>query len=419
MSKKIRVLLIAYTTAALIGLGGLAWGAESRLNWYRQASDLAAARAFEEAVTAADGLSLALKKLAYANDEALGKGLCAQAHADALSCETALTVLPFATQELEELLGFLGRAGDYTASLCTLSAEQLSEQDRQHLSDISDAAAGVADALRQLQGQVHLGAVSMDRRETPIRNIGEDRGELLSMQLLGMEEGFSAPAEFAYEGRFSPAKSREPGTLSESEAKALAAKAAGVEERELRDEYSAEGPEGRRCYSAGGLLVGVSSRGLEYVAQSRLVEGGRLSTDEARQIAERFLGDNGFDKLVKEREGGSESVASFLYVPTQDDAVRVDDGVTISVALDDGSIYAFDATRYDPEPLELDWKTDEDAARKTLPESVTAERARKVILHSPGGNPLPCWELSGTGREGEPVSIYVDAASGRPCKIEL
>ena len=130
MSKKIRVLLIAYTLAALIGLGGLAWASQSRLAWYRAASDLSAARAFEEAVTAADTLSLSLKKLAYANDEALGKGLCAQAHAAALSCDAALSVLPFSTQELEGLLGFLNRAGDYTASLCALSAETLEAEDR-------------------------------------------------------------------------------------------------------------------------------------------------------------------------------------------------------------------------------------------------------------------------------------------------
>lgn len=419
MSKKIRILLIVYTAAALAALGGLAGASQSRLNWYRQASDTAAARAFEEAVTAADGLSLALKKLAYANDEALGKSLCAQAHADALSAETALTVLPFATQELEGLLGFLNKAGDYTASLCALQAEKLDESDRRHLSDMSEAAAQLADALRELQGRVHAGEVTMDRRETPIRNVGEERTETLSKQLLGYESGFSAPADFAYEGRYSPVAGRSPGTLSESEARALAAKAAGVEERELRDEYSAEGPEGRRCYSAGGLLIGVSSRGLEYVAQSRLVESGRLSEDEARQLAETFLTDNGFEDLSPERSGGNEAVASFLYVPTQDDAARLSDGVTISIALDDGSVYAFDATRYDPEPVELDWKTDEEQALDTLPEGVTAESTRRVILHSPGGNPLACYELRCTGLEGEQVRIYVDAATGRPCKIEL
>ena len=419
MSKKIRVLLIAYLLAALVGLGGLAWASQSRLAWYRAASDLSAARAFEEAVTAADGLSLSLRKLSYAEGGPLGRSLCAQAHADALACDTALSVLPFATQELEGLLGFLNRAGDYTASLCALSADALDAADRQHLAELGQAAGQLADALRELQGSVHAGEVTMDRRETPIRNVGQTQAETLSQKLLGTESGFAAPADFAYEGRFSPIDAKSPGTLTEGETRAIAAKAAGVEERELRDEYSAEGPEGRRCYSAGGLLVGVSARGLEYVAQSRLVEGGRLSREEAQKIAESFLTTNGFEDLTPERSGGSDAVASFLFVPTQDGAARIADGVTVSVALDDGSIYAFDATRYDPEPVELDWNTDEEAARAALPENVTAESARKVILHSPGGRPLACWEMACTGLEGETVHIYVDAADGRPCRIEL
>ena len=226
MAKKIRVLLIVYILAALVGLGGLAWAAESRLNWYRSASDIAAARAFEEAVTAADALSLSLKKLSYAGDEALGKSLCAQAHAAALSCDTALSVLPFATQELEGLLGFLNRAGDYTASLCALSAETLEESDRQHLQEFGEAAAGLADSLRELQAKVHGGEVAMDRQETPLRNVGEDRAERLSARLLDYENSFAAPEAFAYEGQFSPEKSRGPGTLTDSEARAVAAKAA-------------------------------------------------------------------------------------------------------------------------------------------------------------------------------------------------
>ena len=131
-------------------------------------------------MTAADALSLSLKKLSYAGDEALGKSLCAQAHAAALSCDTALSVLPFATQELEGLLGFLNRAGDYTASLCALSAETLEESDRQHLQDFGEAAAQLADSLRELQAKVHSGDVAMDRRETPLRNVGEETGVPLS-----------------------------------------------------------------------------------------------------------------------------------------------------------------------------------------------------------------------------------------------
>ena len=144
-----------------------------------------------------------------------------------------------------------------------------------------------------------------------------------------------------------------------------------------------------------------------------------MDAAEARTLAEKFLSDNGFDDLTPERSGENGALASFWYVPSQDGAPRVEDGVSISVALDDGSIYAFDATRYDPAPAELSWKIGEDEALNTLPDSVAAESSRRVICRSPGGNPLPCWEIRCTGLKGEPVTIYVNAETGRPCKIEL
>ena len=106
MHVKFRRLIAIYAAAALISLGTMAWAAETRLNTYRRAAGYSAARAFEEAVTAAEGLSRSLRALDYVTDPALGKSLCADAQAQALAAETALSVLPFATEQLESLSGF-------------------------------------------------------------------------------------------------------------------------------------------------------------------------------------------------------------------------------------------------------------------------------------------------------------------------
>ena len=110
---------------------------------------------------------------------------------------------------------------------------------------------------------------------------------------------------------------------------------------ELREEYNYEGPDGRRCYSAGDLLLGVSSRGLEFMSRPRLIESAALSEDEARERAERFLERLGYENLelyAGETGGGA---ASFRFAPTQDGVPRPDDALTLSVALDDGTVCAF------------------------------------------------------------------------------
>lgn len=418
MLLKIRRLLVIYTVAALVALSAYAWAAAAQLEGLRLGIGYASARAFEEAVTAVEGMSAAFRKLAYAGDEALGKSLCAQAYADALAAEAALSALPFPTQELEKLQGYLGRAGDYAGSLCALTALRLPEEHRAHLRELGEAAADFAAQLREMQRALHEGSASMDTRERRLQNVGGGEEQKLSALLLGYESGFAEPAPFAYEGRYSPEEKRPGGSFSVEQSRALAAKAAGVEPRELREEYEYEGPDGRRCYSAGGLLLGVSNQGLEFMGQSRLVSGARLSREAAREKAEAFLALLEYPPLTLCWEGGDEQTAAFRYAPTQDGVPRPDDALRISVALDDGSIYAFDATRYRDEPLSLLWAADEDDALATLPAGVEAVSTRRVIRRSPGGADLPCWEILCAGDDGG-ARVYVDASTGRQCAVEL
>ena len=77
MSIKTKRLLIIYTLTALIALSGYACAAARELESLRLSTRYASARAFEEAVSAVEGMSGALRKLAYVTDESLGKSLCA------------------------------------------------------------------------------------------------------------------------------------------------------------------------------------------------------------------------------------------------------------------------------------------------------------------------------------------------------
>ena len=421
MTLKFWRLVLIYTLAALVALVGYAYAAARQLDRLRLTAGFESARAFEAAVSAAEGLSETLKKISFVSDEALGKSLCAQAYADALSAETALSVLPFDTQEMEKLQGFLGRAGDYIESLCALPQTQLPAEHREHLRAFGDAAADFALQLRQMQAQLHEGSILMDTREERLLNVDDGGTQKLSALLLGYEDSFAAPEDFSYEGRYSQTQEQAGGTLSPAETLAIAAKAAGVEPRELREEYSYEGPDGRRCYSAGGLVIGVSSRGLEFMGRSRLVSTATLTREKAQEQAEAFLKRMGYEELELYEAGGSDTVAVFAYAPVQDGVMRPDDALRISVAMDDGSVYAFDATKYSPRAVELSWDTGEEDALATLPDGVEAVSVRQLIIKSPGGTYLPCWEMNilGEGEDDAGARVCVDARTGRQCKVEL
>ena len=419
MSIKIKRLLVIYTAAALVALSGYSYAAARQLKQIRLTAGYESARAFEAAVSAAQELSDSFRSLRFATDDALGKSLCARACAAAMSAETALSVLPFETQELEKLQGFLGRVGDYAASLCALPDRSLPDEHRQHLLAYGEAAADLSARLREMQGQLHAGSIRMDTREKAVRNVDDGGRQMLSALLLDYEGSFASPGEFSYEGRYSLTPQAAAGSLKEEEVLAVAAKAAGVEPRELMEEYDYEGPEGRRCYSAGGLLIGVSSRGLEFMGRSRLVSRAELRMEDAQKKAEEFLSRMDYTDLELYSSGGSETVAVFHYAPAQDGILRPDDGLSVSVALDNGEVYALDATQYSPWAVELSWNTDEEGALATLPEGVEAVSARRLILKTLSGGYLPCWEIACADDAGESARVYVDAGTGRQYKVEV
>ena len=133
MSAKAKQLIIIYTAAALVTLSVLSAVLYSKLAVYRLTALYSSSGAFETTVSAVDGLSRSLKKSLYVTDATLGRSICTQAYSNALAAEAALSALPFSTQELEQLSGFLNRAGDYAKSLGAQSGDKLSDEQKQQL----------------------------------------------------------------------------------------------------------------------------------------------------------------------------------------------------------------------------------------------------------------------------------------------
>ncbi len=419
MSRKAKFIFGTYIVAALVTLSLCCAISYSRLADYRRAAAYSSRAAFETTVKAVDSMGAALKKSLYATDGGLCSSLCGQVYAGASAAEAAMLSLPFETQELENLASFLNLAGDYAYSLAPGAAEEgFSQEQLEQLESLSRQAVDFAALLRQLQMDLNNGLMLLDSREELLQNVGEPEGQKLSAALLDYESGFDGGA-FEYDGKYSLKEEQQAGDLSEEQAMELAAQAAGVDIMELKEEYSYSGADGRRCYSAGDLMICVSSRGLESMGRSRLVSSGRLSTEKARQKAEEFLSGLGLEEMALVSYSDSGTIASFNFAQVQEEALRLGSGVKVSVALDDGSIYAYNAENYSYDTAELSWNTDEETAARQLPENVSSEGVRRVTIESDGGRELPCYEFSCLNSQGESLKIYVNADTGKQCRIDI
>lgn len=422
MSKKTKILLTTYITAALVALSLFSWSGQRSLSAYRRSAVYSARHAYEETVTAVNNMSLSLAKSLYAVDGSMCSRICSEVYANALAAEAALSSLPFSTQELEQLSGFIGLVGDYGYTLCAEAArEGFTREQVEKLTELSGIAGQFANKLSELQGSINDGLLAMDSREQRLLNVGIPETPQLSEELLSYESEFSKPEELSYDGKYSSRESAaEESNLSEEEMLQIAADFLGEDSAALRLEYEYEGEGHKRCFSLGDSFVCVSGKGVDSMGQSRLVGESRLSPEEAQKAAEDFLASKDYVnlRLVSSRESGNTLLMGFAEY--SDDILCLNNALSISIAMDDGSVHAFNAENYHPDAEhDLQWNIDPAQAEEKLPSSLTLEENRKVCIESPGGRELACYELRCIDSDGNPVTIYVDGDSGAQVQIVL
>ena len=419
MTKKTRILLITYVGAALVALSvfsAVCWG---HLRLYRRQTGYDAARAFEETVGGIDRLSRSLEKSLYAADGGMCGKVCAAICADARAAETAMSALPFSTVEIEQIRGFLGLTGDYAYTLCREAAEQgFTDEQRKNLAAMSETAAALAASVRQMQAGVNEGRLTMDTRETQIANVGvEEELRYLSEELTDCEAGFTPLEPLRYDGRYTAVEAQKEARVDEAKARPLAAQILGVPQENL--DPAADYADGARLsYRSGTRTVCLTAEGLESLTDSRLVSEARLSDEEGQAAAEAFLAQQGCEGLQLAESRRSGALLSLRYASGAGEITNLDKSVSLTVALDDGSIYAYDACALRTEAAAEGWDG-EAAPEEWVPDTLRLQDARKVTLRSPGGQSLPCWELQCSAGDGKSVTLYINALTGKQQEIEI
>ena len=420
MSKRAKIRLTTYICAAILSLAACSFISRSRLADYRLAARHSSQLSFQEMVGAVDAMSKALEKSLYATDGSMCSSICAQIYAGSQAAQATMATLPFSTQELERISGFVGLAGDYAYTLCREAAVNgFTDEQRQNLSAMAETAGTFAEALRTLQNNLNDGIISMDSRERELANVGID-SELtrLSAELKNTESQFPEGEQLVYDGKYSYEEEKQYQAVSEEQTRQSAAEFLHVSPEQLRLEYEYEGG-GRRCYSLDSRSICTDAMGVETMTDSRLVSERKIDTGAAEQIAAEFLQRAGFEnmQLSESREHGA--LAAMCFVCTQEDAACLDSCVNIAIALDDGSVYAFDATGMRTSDEKLQWTVTKEEAEQNLPAGLSLLESRKVSYKSPGGSSVPCYELKCSNEKGGEVKLYINAETGKQQEIVI
>ena len=434
MKKKTASIIIAFLSVALIITGLFAWKESADGMGHLRAGESYGSAAMGELASSLGAMDEAMRASCYATNAPLFSQLCAKAAANAAGAVSALSAMPYSTQELEKLSGYLNSAGDWALYLSREGAEGRlpDEETRRQLGEISDAVSDIAQSVMQLGTQYSDGALVLDSYAACA-----DDGETntVGCELRRIDSELDEFPELEYDGKYSAsalsvsAKSLEGAeNVTESKAKAIAADFLGVPQSELESigraacdlpcwSFSFEGETGDF------RMISVSEQGGQVlsVTGSRRVRAAELDMDEAREIAQDFLEKAGVDvtEPVSETEDGG--LAAFVFAGSADGVMYPADTVSVSIALDSGEVCAYDATEYILNHTERDLGepaiTAEQAAA-ALPGSLTALSSKLTAAVTEGGSERLCYVFACEAEDETPVTVYIDAKTGVQTKIE-
>lgn len=415
--KKTFVLIITYLTAAVIALGAYA-AVHSRIELgYRRTAEYGYSHAFDEVVNAASKLSDSLRRGAYATGAEMSASVCGDIYGNCLAAEMTMSALPFSTQELEQMSAFVGIAGDYAQSLLRTSAESgFDDAARENLAKLYKTAEKLSRELTALHDDLDSGDVLMDAPE----RLFPDDGSFVSAAMLDMESGMGESPSLDYDGRYTradPAPCDDP--VSEAEARQAAAEFFGLDPEQLSAEYAAES--GTRCFSFdGGGHICVDGWGNVLSLSSERSVAGDMSSEELEQRARDFLAARGFGDMFLASSARHSSVLTMEFQCT-DNGIRCEgDSVMISMAADDGQVYAYDASKhlkYHGEHPSAEGIVSEAEARNALTDSLQVKSGSMCYAETDGGGQRLCYDFECTDPDGETLRVLVDAKTGRQYKI--
>ena len=439
VKKRCFVLTATYLSAAAIVLGVLAGTYYEKSKQYERFTANNYQHAFGELVTAVGEMDSALQKSVYATSPGMVSAVCTEVFGKAMTAQMSLGALPFGAQELEQTSGFISRVGDYAFSLSRSAAagNGYTPEQRDNLKKLSETASILSENLKGLQTDLQAGRLSLmqlQRSERTLQVEGEDGTGYMGDSISLIEQEFPEVPSLIYDGPFSehlqglvPKMLENAEEVSEEKARENAAAFLNVNKARVYTvgECGGDVP----CYSfgtdsdgGGSSFVSVTKAGgkVMNMISSRPVGSENISVEDALSRAERFLRSAGYTDMAETYHMTQGGVLTVNYAYRQGDVLCYSDLVKVSVALDNGRIYGFEAKGYLTAHCERDLPAPAigaDEARQHVPAELEVLSEQLALVPSDGKYEVLCHEFKCAAEDERHYIIYVNALTGAQEKI--
>lgn len=429
VKKRWIVLFVVFAVALAAVLSGFA------LTFYLRSEDGKTALGYgqkENIASLAESLNeidLSLKKGKYAASPYQAVLLAANVMLEAGSAKESLQHLPITDVRLSETAKYLSQTGEFVMWLAekSVKGEEITEEDAQTLSSLSQKASALAAEIRDFGGEVAFENYGYDELSAFYAKTDD------MTVFERMESLFDGASSVVYDGKYSDIDETEPeffkeiSEMSETEAKEIAAYIMDVDVSgvTLGGEVTQSGI-GCYVFEAynGDRQVTLTKKGgcLFSYMNNFASENISLSEEAALAFAKEFLLRSGFSDMTETvmRYEGDVLIATF--VSEKDGVIIYSEAVTVAISLDRGEVVAFTSAPF-WQNLKLDRTfpsaVSEDVAATKVSKNLEITKVNRAFALSDGGREYPCYEfICKSASDGE-VRVFVNSETGVEERIVL
>ncbi len=446
LRKNLWLAVLAVMVLVLLG----AWGRGQAMERQLLENHLLAQyqRSFTDLAGGVQNIEVLLSKTAVANGN-LDSQLLSQIAMEARASQGNLTNLPVQDVIVARTAKFLTQTGDYAAVMAFRKDDRkITDEDRETLANLQLQARDLNSELQTIEskisdGNIHLAELVQESREGFKRQ--KPPGSVSENGFDEVNKVMSDYPTLIYDGPFSDhVENRQPVNLvgdniepEQAREKALAfiEKQKGADYRvesinNIKGRIPAYGVEitagkGKKGKDKQpGAIVAVSKKGGHplWMITTHTPTGNadpKWTLGNTREKAGKFLAERNFAKMEAVGHQVAGNLITHIFVPLRENIFIYSEPVKVTVALDNGSVTAFEASEY----IMMNHKRDlpkprigPGEAREKLCEGANIERERLVITSSDTMEEILAYEFR-VSKGDQVFLIYIDADNGDEVKI--
>lgn len=426
LMKKRRQTVILSTLLVIVSAFGIyQFNRAQKLIYFR---DIEYNRVFAELTEYVDDLEISLLKgQVVSTGEQMAK-LSADLYGQASAAKANLALLPMEGRTLTKTSEFLSQVGEYATSISDkmLHGQEMSEEELKTMQELLKYADTLKNGLDKMLLDINEGRMSFEKEKEYMKAFSGGKVAMAS-ELEMLEEEFHSYPSLIYDGPFSQHLSlKEPvfiggkAEITEKQALKMAEKFMDVKNASVSEingslhAYSVKGNGVTAEFTRqGGVLL--------LLMKDRNTDSEKLKLEEAKERAEKFLSENGFENMREsyyEKRDGS-IVINYAY--SQDDYIVFPDLVKVKVALDNGEIIGFESRGYITNHMYRlipEIKVSREEALLNVNKHLEIQEVAKAVIPLENGSEAACWQIKGIV-SGKHFLTYVNTQTGKTEDVQI